>query len=75
MDRRAREELRQKEESFFVRSNYPRLQKVEAVFNRLVKASGLDDIAWEICVINEPCRYSPRSYPAALQLAEAYVSI
>ena len=44
MDRRVIEEIRKKGEKFFVRGDYPALRKVEAVFNRLIKASGLDDI-------------------------------
>ena len=43
MDRRVIEEIRKNGEKFFVRSDHPGLRKVEAVFNGLVKASGLDD--------------------------------
>ncbi len=52
------EELRKKEEKVFIKHDYPGLRKIEAVFDRLVKTSGLDNIAWEVRVIDEPCRSS-----------------
>lgn len=54
MERRIMEKLRKNEEKFFIDNDYPGLRKIEAVFNRLVMASGLEDIAWEVRVINEP---------------------
>ncbi len=51
---RVMKELRDNEEKIFISSDYPGLRKIEAVFERLVKASGLDGIAWEVRVINEP---------------------
>lgn len=48
------EELRKNEQTLFIKSDYPGLRKIEAVFNRLVEASGLDDIAWGVRVVDEP---------------------
>ena len=53
--------LRENEERFFIKSDYPGLRKSEAVFNRLVIASGLDNVAWEVRVIDDPSRR--RVYP------------
>lgn len=64
------EEQRKIEDKSFIKRDYPGLRKIEAVFDRLVKASGLDDIAWEVRVIDEPCRSSLRSYTATLCLGE-----
>lgn len=59
--RKIMERLGENEEKIFIKSDYPGLRKIEAVFNRLVKASGLDDIAWEIRVLDEPSKcLSPR---------------
>lgn len=49
--------IRQNEEKLFIESAYPGLRKIEAVLDRLVKASGLEDIAWEVRVLNEPSRF------------------
>ena len=54
---RVLKELRDNEEKIFISSDYPGLRKIEAVFERLVKASGLDGIAWEVRVINEPSMF------------------
>ena len=58
MDREAMELLRKNEQRFFINSDYPGLRKIEAVFNSLVKASGLDDIAWEVRVLDEPSMFT-----------------
>ena len=55
-ERDATEKIRKNEQDIFIKSDYPGLRKVEAVFNRLVKASGLDDIAWEVRVLDQPSR-------------------
>lgn len=62
-ERESMEKLRENEEKSFIKSDYAGLRKIEAVFNRLVKASGLEDVAWEVRVIDEPCRSSPRGRP------------
>ena len=64
------EELRKNEEKLFITREFPGLRKIEAVFDRLVKASGLDNVAWEVRVLDEPCRSSLRSYAAALRQGE-----
>ena len=53
-EREVMEELRKNEQTLFIKSDYPGLRKIEAVFNRLVEASGLDDIAWGVRVVDEP---------------------
>lgn len=54
LEREVMQNIRQNEEKLFIKSDYPGLRKIEAVFDRLVKASGLDDIAWEVRVLDEP---------------------
>ena len=61
--------LQENEEKLFIKSDYPGFRKIEAVFNRLVKASGLDSIAWDIRVIDESSVFPPSSSSSALQLA------
>ena len=39
-------------------SLFPGSQDVNNVFNRLVRASGLDDRDWEVCVVLAPCEYA-----------------
>lgn len=51
--------LRKNEEKLFIKSEYPGLRKIEAVFNRIVKASGLDGIAWEVRVVDNPSMFFP----------------
>lgn len=46
--------MAENEEKCFIRNDYPGLRKIEAVFARLAKSSGLDDIKWEIRIIDEP---------------------
>lgn len=62
-EREAMNTLRENEERLFIKSDYPGLRRIEAVFNRLVKASGLDNIALEVRVIDDPSRLSPKKYP------------
>lgn len=69
-----RKMLQDNEEKLFIKSDYPGLRKIEAVLDRLVKVSGLDDTTWEIRVKDEPSRSSPVLYSSALQLAETHVS-
>ena len=64
MERNSIEDQRKNEQTLFIQSDYPGLRKIEAVFNRLVEASRLDNIAWEIRVVNEPSRFfALGSYP------------
>ena len=58
MDSQVMENVRENAEKDLVRSDYPGLRKIEAVLKRLVEASGLDDIAWEVRVLDEPSRFS-----------------
>lgn len=60
------ERLQVDKEKLFIKNDYPGLRKIEAVLNRLVKASGLDDVAWEVRVLDKPSRSSPRSCSSAL---------
>lgn len=65
-EREMMERLQVDKEKLFIKNDYPGLRKIEAVLNRLVKASGLDDVAWEIRVLDKPSRSSPRSCSSAL---------
>lgn len=61
-ERETMKRLQKDEENLFIKSDYPGLRKIDAVLNRLVKASALDDVAWEVRVIDKPSRFSPRFY-------------
>ena len=52
--------MAENEEKWFIEKDYPGLRKIEAVFARLVKSSGLDDIKWEIRIIDDPSKSSFR---------------
>ncbi|KAF6241392.1 hypothetical protein HO173_000102 [Letharia columbiana] len=54
MERVDMEKFKENEKKLVVNSDYPGLRKIEAVLDRLVKASGLDDIAWEVRILDEP---------------------
>lgn len=58
MESQVMETVRENAEKVLIRSDYPGLRKIEAVLKRLVEASGLDDIAWEVRVLDEPSRFS-----------------
>lgn len=77
LDETERERLNElrENERFFIKSDYPGLRKIEAVFNRLVKASGLDKIAWEVRVIDDPSRLSPKSTHLLISWATNYTEI
>ena len=57
-ERKALDLMAENEEKWFIQNDYPGLRKIEAVFARLVKSSGLDDIKWEIRIIDEPSKSS-----------------
>ena len=52
--------MAENEENWFIQKDYPRVRKVEAVLARLVRSSGLDDIRWEIRIIDERSKSSFR---------------
>ena len=53
-ERQVMEVLRQNEEKLFIKQDYPGLRKIEDILKRVGEASGLDDIAWEVRVADEP---------------------
>ena len=57
MERVDMEKFKENEEKLVVNSDYPGLRKIEAVLDRLVKASGLDDIAWEVRILDDPSKF------------------
>ena len=59
-ERKALNLMEENEEKLFIQNDYPGLRRIEAVFARLVKSSGLDDIKWEIRIINAPSKSSSR---------------
>ena len=59
-ERKALNLMEENEEKWFIQNDYPGLRRIEAVFARLVKSSGLDDIKWEIRIINAPSKSSSR---------------
>ena len=58
MEREMLDSMDENKEKLFIQNDYPGLRKIEAVFARLVKSSGLDDIKWEIRIIDEPSKSS-----------------
>ena len=60
--------MAENEKRWFIQRDYPGVRKVEAVLARLVRSSGLDDMRWEIRIINEP---SKSSHVSELQVAMA----
>lgn len=44
-------------------SDYPGLQKMQAVLDRLVRSSGIDDVKWEVRVLDKPSKFPfPMNY-------------
>ena len=56
-EREVMEALQKNEQTLFIKSDCPVPRKIEAVFTRLIEASGLDDLAWEVRVLDEPSRF------------------
>ena len=58
VERKILDVMEENEEKWFIQNDYPGLRNVEAVFARLVKSSGLDDIKWKIRIIDDPSKSS-----------------
>ena len=57
-ERKVLNSMEENEKKLFIQNDYPGLRRIEAVFARLVKSSGMDDIKWEIRIINAPSKSS-----------------
>ena len=59
-ERKVLDLMAENEGKWFIKNDYPGLRKIEAVLARLVKSSGLDDIKWEIRIIDNQSESSFR---------------